>query len=51
MYAVNPVGSRETVDRFRAKFVKEARMIAGLNNPHIVRIHDVFESDGTQGSL
>ncbi len=45
--SVPSVGSRETVDRFRAKFVKEARMIAGLNNPHIVRIYDVFEENGT----
>ena len=40
-------GSRELVDRFRSKFVKEARMIASLNHPNIVRIHDVFEENGT----
>lgn len=45
--SVPSVGSRETVDRFRSKFVKEAKMIAGLNNPHVVRIHDVFEENGT----
>ena len=45
--SVPSVGSKETVDRFRAKFVKEAKMIAGLNNPHIVKIHDVFEENGT----
>ncbi|MGM9768323.1 MAG: serine/threonine protein kinase [Candidatus Cryptobacteroides sp.] len=45
--SVPSVGSKETVERFRAKFVKEAKMIAGLNNPHIVKIHDVFEENGT----
>ena len=40
-------GSRDLVDRFRAKFIREARMIASLSNPHIVKIHDVFEENGT----
>ena len=42
-------GSREMVDRFRRKFVKEARAIAafGFDNKHIVRIIDVFEENGT----
>lgn len=40
-------GSRETVSRFREKFLKEARNIARLNHPHIVRIIDVFEENGT----
>jgi len=40
-------GSRETVERFKAKFIKEAQTIAVLNNPHIIRIHDVFEENGT----
>lgn len=40
-------GSRETVTRFREKFLKEARNIAKLNHPNIVRIIDVFEENGT----
>ncbi len=40
-------GSRETVDMYRQKFLKEARSIAQLNHPNIVRIIDVFEENGT----
>ncbi|WP_234367869.1 serine/threonine protein kinase [Parabacteroides pacaensis] len=40
-------GSRELVDHFRQKFIKEAQSIAGLNHPNIVRIHDVFEENNT----
>ena len=42
-------GSREMVDRFRQKFIKEARAIAafGFDNKHIVRIIDVFEENNT----
>lgn len=40
-------GSRETVNRFREKFLKEARSIASFNHPNIVRIIDVFEENGT----
>ena len=29
---------KETVDRFRGKFIKEARKIAKLNHPNIIRI-------------
>ena len=41
------IGSRELVDRFRVKFLKEARTIAEMDNPHVIRIHDVFEENGT----
>jgi len=40
-------GSRETVEKFKAKFIKEAQTIARLDNPHIIRIHDVFEENDT----
>ena len=42
-------GSREMVERFRQKFIKEARAIAafGFDNKHIVRIIDVFEENNT----
>ena len=39
--------SRETVSKFREKFLKEARNIAKLNHPNIVSIIDVFEENGT----
>ena len=44
---VGSVGSRELVDRFRQKFIKEARNIASLEHKHIVPIIDVFEENGT----
>ena len=40
-------GIRATVDRFREKFLKEARNIAKLKHPHIIQILDVFEENGT----
>ena len=47
--SVNPVTSAaaEIMGRYREKFVKEARTIAKLDHPGIVRIHDVFEENGT----
>mgnify|MGYP004458585523 CR=1 FL=1 len=40
-------GNREIVERFKQKFIKEARTIFSLNHPNIVRIHDVFEENDT----
>ena len=40
-------GSRETVEMARRKFVKEAQTIAALDNRHVIRIHDIFEGNGT----
>ena len=45
--SIGSEGSRETVECFRAKFVKEAKMIAGLDHRNIIRIYDVFEENGT----
>ena len=44
---VPSIGSREMVDRFRDKFIKEARALAKLRHRHIVRIIDVFEENNT----
>ena len=40
-------GNREIVERFKQKFIKEARTIFRLNHPNIVRIFDLFEENGT----
>ena len=40
-------GSREMIERFREKFVKEARNIAAFDHPNIVRVIDVFEENNT----
>ena len=40
-------GAAEIMGKYREKFVKEARTIARLDHPGIVRIHDVFEENGT----
>lgn len=40
-------GNREIVERFKQKFIKEAKTIFRLNHPNIVRIYDVFEENDT----
>lgn len=45
--SIGTEGGRETVERFREKFLKEARNIGKLNHPNIVRIMDIFEENGT----
>ena len=45
--SIGSEGSKELVEKFRAKFIKEAQNIAGLSHPHIIRIHDIFEENGT----
>ena len=44
------VSNSEKVDEFKEqleKFKKEARRLRKLNNPHIVKVHDLFEENGT----
>ena len=45
--SVPSVGSKELVERFRQKFLKEARMIASFDNGNIIKIFDIFEENGT----
>ena len=45
--SIPSIGSRDMVDRFRQKFIKEARALAALNHKHIIRIIDVFEENNT----
>ena len=45
--SVGSVGSKKLVERFKQKFIKEARTIASFDNSHIISIHDVFEENGT----
>ena len=45
--SVPSVGSWELVERFKQKFLKEAGLIASFDNANIIRIHDVFEENGT----
>lgn len=44
---VGSSGSRYIVSKYREKFVKEAKSIAKLNHPNIVRVIDVFEENET----
>ncbi len=39
--------SKEFVDKLKVKFLKEARNIAKLNNPGIIKIHAAFEQNNT----
>lgn len=45
--SVPSTGSRKLVDKFRAKFLKEANTIANLSHPNIIKIHDIFEENAT----
>ncbi len=40
-------GSAEIMERYKAKFVKEAQTIAHLDHPNIIHILDVFEENNT----
>ena len=45
--SIPSVGSKEVVEKYKSKFVKEAQTIAELDNAHIVPIYDVFEENET----
>ena len=45
--SVGSAGSKDLVERFKQKFLKEAGLIASFDNANIIRIHDVFEENGT----
>lgn len=45
--SVPSTGSRQLVDKFKAKFLKEANTIANLSHPNIIKIYDIFEENAT----
>lgn len=45
--SVSNTDNRETFSSQLEKFKKEARRLRKLNNEHIVRVHDLFEENGT----
>ena len=45
--SVPSVGSKELVEKYRMKFIKEANNIAGLRHPNIIKVFEVFEEKGT----
>lgn len=46
--SIGSEGSMQLVESFRKKFLKEALFIAQMDNvPHVIRIYDVFEENGT----
>ena len=45
--SVPSVGSKQLAERFKQKFVKEAWNISKLKHPHIIKVVDVFEENGT----
>ena len=44
---VPTLGSKQIVDKYKAKFLKEAQMISSLRNDHIIQIYDIFEENDT----
>lgn len=41
------IGSADAMERFKEKFIKEAKTIARLDHPNIIHIHDVFKENNT----
>ncbi|GHT29262.1 hypothetical protein AGMMS49574_05550 [Bacteroidia bacterium] len=40
-------GSKDLVERYKQKFIKEAKSISRLQHPHIIKVVEVFEGNGT----
>lgn len=45
--SVPSTGSRDLVNNYKKKFIKEAQTIAQLDHMNIIRIHDIFEENDT----
>lgn len=45
--SVPSTGSRDLVENYKKKFIKEAQTIAQLDHANIIRIHDIFEENDT----
>ncbi len=45
--SLGTTANKEMVERFMAKFVKEARTISQMEHPNIIRIFDVFKENNT----
>ena len=39
--------NRELVEKLRKKFIEEAKAVFNMNHPNIVKVHDIFEENGT----
>lgn len=46
-HVTTPQSNSELASRFRTKFLKEAKTLAALKHPNIIRVFDVFEDNGT----
>ena len=45
--SLGTASNAEMMERYMSKFIKEAKTIAKLDHPNIVRIHDVFKENAT----
>ena len=45
--SLGSLGSADAMERFKEKFIKEAKTIARLDHPNIIHIHDVFKENNT----
>lgn len=43
----NSSNSSETVNRYKLKFIKEAKMIMALSHPFVLKVFDIFEENNT----